>query len=93
MRGVKGVGEEVHEGVPHEGAHGEGHQQGEQGLAMSPLQKGHRTHSRQTNLDMNINPDVKVTATSINLLMDLTKDMTVIEEKLTSQVAMETEAA
>ena len=38
---------------------------------------------------------MKVTATrieSIKVLMNLTKDMTVIEEKLTSQVAMETEA-
>ena len=46
VRGAKGVGEEVHEGVPHQGANGQGDQQGEQGLTVSPLQKGHRSHSR-----------------------------------------------
>ena len=55
------MGEEVHEGVPHEGAHGQGHQQGEQRFAMSPLKKGHRTHGRQTNLEENIDPCVKIT--------------------------------
>ena len=63
---------------------------------MSALQKGHCAHGRQTNLVENINPNAKIIATileSINVLKDLTTDMTVIEEKLTSQVAMETEAA
>ena len=94
VRSVERVGEEVHEGVPHEGAHGQGNQQRKQGFSMSPLQKGHRAHGCQTNLEENINPEPRsARVESINVLNGLTTDMTVIEEKLTSQVAMESEAS
>ena len=58
---------------------------------MSSLQKRHRTHGCQTNLGGEYKSRCKDPCNTV--LMNLTTDITVIEEKLISQVAMDTEAA
>ena len=48
VAGLQGVRQEVHQGVPHQGAHGQGHEQLEGGLLVSSRQHGDDSDCEET---------------------------------------------